>query len=106
VVHCVAAVPAGAAHLLSKDDLRAYYDSEAEKVFAPVRAFFERAGWPATFVARIGPAAENISTLATQGGFDLLVMGTHGHGAFGKLMLGSVATKVMAQCGTPVLLVR
>lgn len=106
VVHSVPAVPPGAAHMLSKDDLKAYYDSEADKVFGPVRTFFSRLGWPANFVTKTGPAADNISTLATQGSFDLLVMGSHGHGALGKLMLGSVATKVIAQCNTAVLLVR
>jgi nucleotide-binding universal stress UspA family protein len=33
-------------------------------------------------------------------------MGSHGHGSLGNLVIGSVATKVMAQCRTPVLLIR
>ena len=33
-------------------------------------------------------------------------MGSHGHGTLANLVLGSVATKVMALCSTPVLLVR
>jgi nucleotide-binding universal stress UspA family protein len=33
-------------------------------------------------------------------------MGSHGHGSLSNLVLGSVATKVLAQCGTPVLLIR
>jgi nucleotide-binding universal stress UspA family protein len=33
-------------------------------------------------------------------------MGSHGHGSLGKLVMGSVTTKVMAHCQTPVLLVR
>jgi nucleotide-binding universal stress UspA family protein len=33
-------------------------------------------------------------------------MGSHGHGAVANLVLGSVATKVIAACKTPVLLVR
>lgn len=33
-------------------------------------------------------------------------MGSHGHGALGSLVMGSVATQVLSQCDTPVLLVR
>jgi len=33
-------------------------------------------------------------------------MGSHGHGSLGNLVMGSVATKVMAHTQVPVLLVR
>jgi nucleotide-binding universal stress UspA family protein len=33
-------------------------------------------------------------------------MGSHGHGTMANLVLGSVATRVLAACKTPVLLVR
>jgi nucleotide-binding universal stress UspA family protein len=33
-------------------------------------------------------------------------MGTHGHSALTNVVLGSVATRVLAQCRIPVLLVR
>jgi nucleotide-binding universal stress UspA family protein len=36
----------------------------------------------------------------------LLVMGSHGHGTLGNLVMGSVATQVLAHCKVPVLLVR
>jgi nucleotide-binding universal stress UspA family protein len=35
-----------------------------------------------------------------------VMMGTHGHGPLGNLVMGSVATKVLASCEVPVLLVR
>jgi nucleotide-binding universal stress UspA family protein len=44
--------------------------------------------------------------LADKGKFDLLMMGSHGHGTLTNLVMGSVATKVLARCSTPVLLVR
>lgn len=53
---------------------------------------------------RLAPGAEPAG--AKQGEFDLLVMGSHGHGALGNLVMGSVATKVMATCTTPILIVR
>ena len=38
--------------------------------------------------------------------YDLIVMGSHGHGAIANLVLGSVANKVVALSKVPVLLVR
>ena len=43
---------------------------------------------------------------ADTGGYDLLIMGTRGYTALAKLVMGSVATQVLAQSKTPVLLIR
>jgi nucleotide-binding universal stress UspA family protein len=106
LVHAVAAVPPRAAAVLDKAVLKAHYDEEAERVFKPIRSFFGKQGLKASFVAKVGPAAETIGALADKGGFDLLMLGSHGHGSLGNLVLGSVATKVLARCSTPALLVR
>ena len=106
IVHSVTPVPARAAAVLDKALLKGYYDDEAEKVFKPIRTFFNRQKIQATYVGKTGHAAEVIANAATKGDFDLLVMGSHGHSTLGNLVLGSVATKVMANCKTPVLLVR
>ncbi len=106
IVHAVPAVPQRAASVLDKSVLKSYYDDEAEKVFKPIRTFFARQKLKATFVSKVGHAAENIAGIASKGKFDLLMMGSHGHGTLGNLVMGSVATKVMAHCSTPVLLVR
>ena len=47
-----------------------------------------------------------IAKHADSGKFDLVMMGSHGNGVLVNLVLGSVATKVLANCKTPVLLVR
>jgi len=73
---------------------------------APVRSFLAKQGIDAICVHRIGPAAANISRLAQQGKFDLVMMGTQGRGAIDGVLLGSVATKVLSQCCAPVLLIR
>ena len=54
----------------------------------------------------MGSAGELIAKTAHAGKFDLVMMGSHGHSALGNLVMGSVATKVIAQCGVPVMLVR
>jgi nucleotide-binding universal stress UspA family protein len=54
----------------------------------------------------VGHAGETIAKAAESGKFDMLIMGSHGHGALGNLVMGSVATQVLAKCDVPVLLVR
>lgn len=107
VLHTVAAVPPRAAAVIDKATLKAYYDDEAEKVLKPIRAFFARhKELKTSFVAKSGHAAEAIPAMADKGRFDLVIMGSHGHGSLGNLVLGSVATRVLANCKVPVLLVR
>jgi len=52
------------------------------------------------------PGWETIAKVAEAGEFDMIIMGTQGHGALGKLIMGSVSTQVLASCHVPVLLVR
>jgi nucleotide-binding universal stress UspA family protein len=106
LVHAVPPVPARAASILDKATLKDYYDDSAEKVLKPIRRFFERQGLQAECVSRVGPAAETIVAQAAKAGSDLIVMGSHGHGALARLVLGSVAAKVLAETKVPVLLVR
>ncbi len=106
LLHVAAAVPPRAAAALDKALLQEHYTEESEKVFKPIRAFFAKQKIRAEFVAKVGPAADTIAALAAKGKFDLLMMGSHGHGLLGNLVLGSVTTKVMAKCEVPVLIVR
>jgi nucleotide-binding universal stress UspA family protein len=106
VLTVVPPVPARAAAVLAKETLAAYYRDESEKVFKPIRTFFAKQRLEAEFVAKQGNAGDTIAAFADKGQFDLLVMGSHGHSTLGNLVLGSVATRVVAQCGVPVLLIR
>lgn len=106
VLAVVAPVPSLAAAAVAKDLLKAHYAEDSEKVLKPVRAFLGRHGLAVEYVTKIGAVAETIASLASKGKYDLLMMGSHGQGSLGNLVLGSVATKVMALCDTPVLLVR
>ena len=68
--------------------------------------FFKMQRLEADFIGQPGDVADVIAKLADGGGFDLLVMGSHGHGNLGNLVMGSITTKVLAGCKVPVLLVR
>jgi nucleotide-binding universal stress UspA family protein len=106
VIHSVHVVPPHAASFVGSATVNQFYSEEAEAVFKPVRAFLHLQGIEATFLQRAGQAAQSIAAVAEDGKFDLLVMGSHGQGNLVNLVLGSVVTKVLALCTTPVLLVR
>ncbi len=106
VVHAVPGVPPRAAAVLDRDTLKAYYAESADKVFKPIKSFFSKSKLKADFQYKVGPAADVIAEIARKGDFDLLMMGSHGHGTIGSLVMGSVATKVLAHCSTPALLIR
>lgn len=54
----------------------------------------------------VGYPADEILHQVEAGGFDLLVMGSHGAGRVADVMLGSTTGRVMRQCKKPVLVVR
>ena len=83
-----------------------YQQEEAEKVLAPVAKFLLQQDIDAKTHWELGQVAETIAGVADNGKFALLVMGSHGHGTLGKLVMGSVATAVVAGCKVPVLWVR
>jgi nucleotide-binding universal stress UspA family protein len=51
----------------------------------------------------VGGAAAELVRLARERGCDLVVMATHGRGGVPRLLLGSVADKVVRRAGCPVL---
>lgn len=106
LIHVTVPFPARAASVLEKDVLSAFHEEQAEKVFKPIRSFFARQKLKANFVTKVGDPASVVGETARKGRFDLIVMGSHGHGALGGLVLGSVTTRVLARCATPVLIVR
>ncbi len=106
IITAVMAVPPHAASALDRDLLKSYYADEADKVFKPIRSFLAKQGIAANYVSKVGPAADLICKQASAGRFDMIIMGSHGYGTLTNLVLGSVASKVLAGCKTPVLIVR
>ncbi len=101
-----AQLPPRARAAVGKEVVESYQREESEKVLSPVSKFLLRHDVNAKALAKVGHAGEIISKTADSGKFDLVVMGSHGHGTWGNLIMGSVATQVLAHCKVPVLLVR
>lgn len=86
------------------------YDEAAElrRLEEQTRVFLEpasRAEVAVEVLVDVGQAAHQILERAAALQTDLIVIGTHGHGGFQHLVLGSVAEKVLRRAGCPVLTV-
>ncbi len=99
-------LPPRARAAVGADVAKQYHDDEATKVTAPVLKFLKRHDITPEVITKVGRAGELIAKAAESGKFDLVIMGSHGNGALGNLVMGSVATQVVANCSVPVMLVR
>lgn len=88
------------------EQVRKLHREQAEAILRPVRAFAEQNRWTLSCMTLEGDPATTIAEQANAGHYDLLVMGSHGRSPLVGLVLGSVANRVLAQCRSPVLLIR
>lgn len=106
VLTVVPYMPARMAAVAPRETIERYYHDEQEAALKSVRTFFAQRGLNGEFVGETGDAAEQITVCARKGKHDLIVMGSHGRSNLANLVMGSVATKVLAGSSAPVLLVR
>lgn len=106
VLTVVPPIPPHAMEFLDVEYLRNYDAEQSEAVFHPIRTFMDKHNLKANYEHKVGHAGDTIAEYADTLKFDLVVMGSHGRGALAGLVMGSVATRVIAACKTPVLLVR
>ena len=106
VLSVVPVIPPHAASMFPPEQLQAYYDDAAEAVFKPIRKFAAKHKLQTHYLAKVGHPPSVIAKQAEKSKADLVMMGSHGHGNLMNLVTGSVATQVLAQCKTPVLIIR
>ena len=88
--------------------MSAAYDHAAQ-AHTRVATLCDDGGKPVELMLRMAedlPAVDGILKLAKEEGADLIVVGSHGRGGLMRLVLGSVASKVVAQSPLPVLVAR
>lgn len=91
--------------------LPAEYDAQvsrtAERHLGPIKKFADEAGVNCeTHYVKSSSPAEAIVQAAEKYGCDSIVMGSHGRGAVGTLLLGSETQKVLTSAKLPVVVVR
>ncbi|EJN59179.1 universal stress protein [Halogranum rubrum] len=79
---------------------------DAEQALTTVRELAEQHGVPVETHVLEGSPQREIVRYAEEEGCDLVVMGTHGRGGIDRLLLGSVAEKVVRASNVPVMTVR
>lgn len=94
VFNCVPPWPHRAAAFEALDVVTRYYQEDAESVLEPIRRVIESSGIHVSYRHAVGAAAHAISGMAQREGFDVVVMGSHGHGGLANVVLGSVTTAV------------
>jgi nucleotide-binding universal stress UspA family protein len=75
----------------------------AHEDVARAHAYLRERGIESEMKMEHGDPADEIVAEATTGGHDLVIVGTRGLGPVGRLMLGSVSTKVVDRSPCPVL---
>ena len=78
----------------------------AHEDVARAHAYLRELGLPSEMKLEAGDPAEEIVAEATTGGYDVVVVGSRGHGALGRLFLGSVSQGVLHHAKRPVLVVK
>ena len=88
------------------EGVKRYHQENGEYSIKAARAALNRARLPFTEKLVVADPAQAIIAEAGKGRHDLIVMGSHGRGAIKGLLLGSVTSKVIANCDVPVTVVR
>lgn len=99
-------VPTRMRSALGAQSVRQWQQEEAEKVLAPIRRFLDRHGVRYRCEWQAGHPHEQILKVVVRTRAEMVVMGTHGHGALGRVLMGSVAQKVVNGAEVPVLLIK
>lgn len=99
-------VPANAVRALGRQAVLDYQQSLAKKIFKPALASLARAGLAAHASHVVGSPGSEVGRIAADDKADLIVMGSHGHTGFRRLLFGSVTNAVLASCTTPLLVLR
>lgn len=106
VLHVQMPVPPRVTTMAGAATVHQYQKEEAEKVLAPIEEFLQRHELPFTTRWIVGHAATEILAAAGKEHAHLILMGTHGHGLLGRVLMGSVALNVVTGSDIPVMLVK
>lgn len=99
-------VPVRVHAMMGAQVVNEYYHAEAREVLDPIEQFLKRHALKFHTATVVGSPAKELLAAATRHGAQLIVMGTHGRGLIGRVVMGSVAQRVVADCEVPVLLVK
>ncbi len=86
--------------------LEEHNTEELERAMGWARKRFSDSRVPFEEKFEFGDPSEQIVDFAQKNSFDLIIMGSRGHGTLPGMLIGSTAFKILGACKTPVLIVR
>ena len=101
--------PSWAAHAFNAGLVGQYVEATREMHEEQLKSVAERLtadGYEVEWSLRTGNAGDQIVAAAEEHGASMIAMATHGRGGLGRLLLGSVAQRVLNRATVPLLLVR
>ena len=106
VLHVHAPLPyPGAATAIGDNAIYEYQRDESREALAVAERVLRKAGLAFESTWHVGEVAPTVAEYADRHAVDLVVIGSHGHGALMSLALGSVASKLVASVKVPLLVV-
>lgn len=106
LLHVGDPVPIGVHGAMTQDEVHHREADEAGRILKPAREMLDSAGVPYQCRSRIGTPANEIIKHAQECGCAGIVMGSRGMSPMVGLMVGSVATRVIAHAEVPVTVVK
>jgi nucleotide-binding universal stress UspA family protein len=106
LLHVSSPLPRLVTASLTKKMVEDHHADEVAKAMNWARTRFAQYEVAFAEAVQIGDAAGQICATAEQDKYDLIVIGSRGHGSVPGLALGSTALKVLGGCTVPVLIVR
>ena len=95
----------GAAAVAGKAAVEGYQREESLAALAPAEKELAKAGVAFTSAWRVGDVVQTVEKYAREQDVDLVISGSHGHGALVNLAMGSVSTKLVATLSVPLLVI-
>lgn len=92
--------------ILGADAVDHYYKNECEAALAPAKKILDEKNIAFQSDYVVGAIPEEIQKYVKKHDIEMIIMGSHGQTALHNLVLGSVATKILATTSVPVLIVR
>lgn len=91
---------------IQQKELDKEIEARAEKVFEKIDEVVSKQKFNIDKAIARGDVATAISKFASEGGYDLVVVGSRGYGDIKSILLGSVSHKILQICPIPVAVIK
>lgn len=106
VLNVQPSLPQDVSRFVNSDQIKDYHHDQGVKELEAAKSQLDAAGAKYEVHITVGDPADAIGKFAQNIGADQVIMGSHGRGGLSGLLLGSVASKTLAQSPVPVLVVK